>query len=112
MTIPLLNRRLVLEEQVRTQDGAGGFDVVWTPLGNHWAELRAGRGREKAGEFVMVSSLPYQIIVRAAPQGAPSRPKSDQRFREGTRVFRIQAVSEMDAQEHYLICHCIEEVPS
>ncbi len=112
MNTPQLNRRLVLEEQVRTPDGAGGFDVVWTPLGNHWAEVRAGRGREKAAEFVMVSSLPYQIIVRAAPYSAPSRPKPDQRFKEGSRIFRIQAVSENDPQEHYLICHCKEEVPS
>ncbi len=112
MNAPLLNRRLVLEEQTRTPDGAGGFDVVWTALGHVWAEVRAGRGREKAGEFVMVSSLPYQITLRAAPYGAPSRPKPDQRFREGSRIFRIQAVSEADPKEQYLICHCKEEVPS
>lgn len=112
MSTPLLNRKLVLEHAVQTADGAGGFSENWVALGVLWAEITAGAGSEKAGEFITVSSVPYRITVRSAPVGAQSRPKPDQRFRDGTRLFRIKAVTEMDAQAHYLTCFSYEEEAS
>lgn len=110
MTAPRLNRRLVLEEAQRVPDGAGGWSLSWVALGALWAAVDAGSGRERAGEFVTVSSVSYQITVRAAVQGAPSRPKPDQRFRDGARVFRITAVTEDDPGGRYLTCFAQEEV--
>ena len=110
MSVPKLNRRLILEEAQRMPDGAGGFQLNWVPLGALWARLDAGAGRERAGEFLTVSSVPYRITVRAAPYGAPSRPKPEQRLRDGERVFRINAVSEEDPTGHYLTCFAQEEV--
>jgi head-tail adaptor len=112
MTGVLLNRKLVLEEPVRVADGAGGFSESWIAKGSLWAEVKSGTGREKAGEFVTVSSTGYRITVRGAPFGAPSRPKPDQRFREGSRIFRITAVSGRDPGQRYLVCFAKEEVPS
>ncbi|MCB2110652.1 head-tail adaptor protein [Albidovulum sp.] len=109
-TIPRLNRRLTLEEAQRLPDGAGGQTLSWVALGTLWARLDPGTGRERAGEFATLSSVPYRITVRAAPQGAPSRPKPDQRFRDGARIFRILAVTEDDAGAHYLTCFAQEEV--
>ncbi len=48
--------------------------------------------------------------MRAAPIGAPSRPRPDQRFREGARIFRIHSVTERDDQGRYLTCFATEEV--
>lgn len=112
MNAPLLNRKLLLEHAVQTPDGAGGFSESWASLGTLWAEVVAGTGSEKAGEFITVSSVPYRITVRAAPVGAPSRPKPDQRFREGTKLFRIKAVSERDPQARFLTCFAYEEESS
>ncbi|MGO4915416.1 head-tail adaptor protein [Pseudogemmobacter sp. W21_MBD1_M6] len=112
MNGPVLSRRLVLEESQRDADGAGGFSKVWVPLGQVWAEVKAGAGRERSGELVTVSTVPYRITVRAAAVGAPSRPKPDQRFREGARLFRILAVAERDADARYLTCFAHEEVPT
>jgi len=112
MSAPVLNRKLVLEDPVQLPDGSGGFAETWTVLGELWAEVKAGTGREKAGEFVTVSSVPYRITVRGAPVGAASRPKPNQRFREGARLFRIKAVTERDPQARYLTCFAYEEVPS
>ena len=92
MGVIQLTRRLTLEEAQSTPDGSGGS------------------GRERAAEFATVSSVPYRITVRAAPFGAPSRPKPDQRFREGTRLFRILAVADNDDQGRYLTCFAQEEV--
>lgn len=105
-----LNRRLVLETPERALDGAGGHSETWVQQGVLWAEVKAGTGRESAAQFVTISTVPYKIIVRAAPEGSPSRPKPEQRFREGNRVFRILAVSEYDPKAHYLTCHAREEV--
>jgi head-tail adaptor len=110
MNAPRLNRPLVLEEAQRVADGAGGFALSWVALGTLWARVEPGTGRERAGEFVTLSSVPYRITVRAAPQGVASRPKPEQRFRDGARVFRITAVTEEDAEGHYLTCFAQEEV--
>ncbi len=108
--VPVLNRKLTLERPDRVPDGAGGFSETWQVLGILWAEIRPGSGREREGEFLTVSRVPYRITVRAAPAGAPSRPRPEQRFREGTRLFRILAVSENDTRGHYLTCFAEEEV--
>lgn len=112
MKAPLLNRSLVLEAPLRVGDGAGGYVSDWQPLGVVWAEVKPGTGREAAAFAATVSRVPYRITVRAAPYGAPSRPLAGQRFREGDRIYNINAVSERDAQAHYLICHAEEETAS
>lgn len=110
MKRPVLNRKLVLEAPVQTPDGAGGFTTNWAARGTLWAEIRPGTGREKAAEFMTVATIPYRITVRAAPDGAPSRPTPEQRFRAGGRIFRILAVTEADAGARYLVCFAQEEV--
>src|SRR6056297_1513239 len=105
-----LNRQLVLEAPERVADGAGGFTEAWMGLGTLWAELVARTGRERSGESAPVSATGYRITVRAAPEGAAMRPRPGQRFREGTRVFRIEAVAERDAGARFLVCFAEEEV--
>lgn len=110
MNAPQLNRRLVLETPERVADGAGGFTESWTALGSLWAEVSARTGRERAEAGVLVSSVACRIVVRGALTGASARPKPEQRFREGDRVFVIQAVTERDPEGRYLTCFATEEV--
>ena len=105
-----LSRKLVLETPDRVPDGAGGFTQSWTELGALWAEVVARTGREKQGEAVPVSNVGYRITVRAAPVGAEGRPRPDQRFRDGTRLFRILAVADNDPGGRFLTCYAEEEV--
>ena len=103
---PHLNRKLILEAPERVADGAGGFTESWSALGIIWAEvLPRGSGRE-----VEASELGLKITVRAAPQGAPSRPDAAMRFRDGDRLYRIEAVTEADPAGRYLVCFSKEEV--
>ncbi len=111
MRAPHLNRALELQEASRSPDGAGGFTLVWATLGRLWAEVVPGTGRDPAGEEVVLTSVPCRITVRAAPAGAAGRPKPEQRFREGSRVFTILAVAERDPAGRYLTCFCREEGP-
>ncbi len=110
MSAPRLDRALVLEQAEREADGAGGHALNWVALGTLWGDVKPGTGRERAGEFVTLATVPYRITVRAAPVGSPSRPRPEQRLREGSRVFRILAVSEADRAGLYLTCFAQEEV--
>jgi head-tail adaptor len=111
MSAPELNRALVLEAPAQVADGAGGFALSWTAVGTLWGEVAAGSGRDPAGVEVTLATVPYRITVRGAPVGSPRRPKPDQRFRDGTRVYHILAVTERDADALYLTCFAREEVP-
>ena len=109
MKRPVLTRRLTLETRQRIADGAGGFLETWASLGHLWADVTARGGKERADAAVPISATRHRIVVRAAPVGALSRPNATQRFREGSRLFAIRAVTELDAQARYLICDCEEE---
>jgi SPP1 family predicted phage head-tail adaptor len=110
VTCPRLNRQLVLEGAVRSPDGAGGFAEAWVSLGTLWGEVTARTGRERLEAGAPVSTVSYRIVVRAAPVGAPSRPGPQQRLRDGTRIYLIQAVSERDPEGRFLTCFAVEEV--
>ena len=103
---PHLSRQLVLEDPRRLPDGAGGYIESWSALGTLWAEVTALSGRNADQQ----SLQRYRITVRAAPVGATARPRPDQRLREGTRRFRIDAVSEADPGARYLTCFAVEEL--
>ncbi|MGR3803876.1 phage head closure protein [Marinibacterium profundimaris] len=110
MSRPRLNRKLVLESRDRVPDGAGGKTRNWEALGTLWAEVTARSGRERSSAGLPVSRSSYEIKVRAAPVGSPSRPRPDQRFREGERIYAIRAVTETDSGSRYLVCYADEEV--
>ena len=100
----------MLEAPQRVSDGAGGYLETWQALGTLWADVSSRTGRERRDGLTVVSSVGVRIIVRAAPVGAASRPNPEQRFREGSRVFTIRAVAELDAKGRYLECFADEEV--
>lgn len=104
-----LNVALTLETPDRVADGLGGFQLIWRAEGRLWANLRAVGGDQRLAEVGPSSVASWQITVRAAPMGDARRPRADQRFRLGTRVFRIQSVAESDAVGRYLNCLAKEE---
>ena len=97
-----LTRQLTLEAPERVADGAGGFETVWRTLGALWADVAARSGREDFIGAIATPRVRYRILVRGAPVGAPSRPRPDQRLREGARVFNILTVAEHDERGRYL----------
>ncbi|WP_300058245.1 phage head closure protein [uncultured Roseobacter sp.] len=110
MTTPRLNRKLVLEAPQRLDDGAGGYVETWQALGSVWAKVTPRSGRETAVSEVALSTVGYRITLRSAPEGDIRRPVPEQRFREGARLFHIQAVVDDDPDGRYLTCFATEEV--
>lgn len=111
MRAPRLNRALILESPSQTPDGAGGFTLTWTTIGTLWGDVASGSGRDPAGVEFSLSTVPYRITVRGAPVGSPRRPLPEQRFRDGSRVYHLVAVTEADPDGLYLTCFAREEVP-
>ena len=112
MSAPRLTRRLMLEQHIRDEDGAGGHVDHWVVLGTLWAEVRPGPGREREGPGIPMGRVAYRIVVPSALPGSLARPRPDQRLRDGVRVFHILAVSEHDRRGAYLTCFCEEEEPA
>ena len=110
MNAPRLTRRLELQERVDTQDGMGGASVAWTTLGTLWAEMRPRTGRSELVAGRESERQPWRITVRGAPVGAVQRPRPDQRFREGSRVFDILSVAEADGEGRFLTCFAEEGI--
>ena len=109
MSAPRATVPLVLERPERVADGMGGYRVEWRPLGVLYAQMRAGSGAERQGEVGAESVVPWRITVRGARGRDPRRPRPEQRFRLGERVFRIEAVAEADAAGLWLVCLAREE---
>ncbi len=112
MIRPRLRRRLLLEAPAEVADGAGGLVQTWTGLGTLWAEVTPSAGRETEGEGFPQATVPFRITVRGSAVGAPSRPVPGQRFRDGTRVYAILAVTERDPDGRWLACAAREEEPA
>ncbi|MFZ5964710.1 head-tail adaptor protein [Thalassococcus sp. BH17M4-6] len=110
MKTPHLTQALTLEVAQTAPDGAGGWHESWIPRGTLWAELRPRSARETTGEAGALSRASYRIIVRGAPQGHSTRPQPGQRFRLGSRIWAIHAVTEADPTGRYLTCLAEEEV--
>lgn len=109
MNAPVLDRRLTLEEAQTVPDGAGGFAVTWVALGAIWARVSPRGGALRGAVDATLSQASYRITVRSAPVGAPSRPRPEQRFRDGARVFRVTSVADNDDGGRYLTCLAVEE---
>lgn len=107
---PRLTRALTHEALQRVADGMGGYRETWVSLGLVWADIQPGTGRIAGGEFHATATTPYRIILRWMAPGSPDRPQPEQRLREGSRVFRILAVSEEDPHGLYLNLSAVEEV--
>ena len=105
-----LTQRLTLEEAIKTPDGAGGLVQNWTTLGDLWANVDARSGRIRDSGGLAVSAVRYRIVVRAAPVGSDMRPRADQRFKDGTQAYVIDAVAPHDEAGLYLECWARIEV--
>lgn len=104
-----LDRYLRLDGREDVADGAGGFVETWSPLGHHWAEVKARSGTGKTGEFGASAKLTLKITLREAPQGHPARPAPGARFVDGLRRYRILTVHEAQGAPGYLVCFAQEE---
>lgn len=86
------SRYLILEASIRTPDGAGGFDRVWTAQGGFWGDIKLRSGALRHGDFGRLPRLQVRITTHVVPEGSSRRPAPGDRVRDGARVYEVEAV--------------------
>jgi SPP1 family predicted phage head-tail adaptor len=97
-----LDRRLVLEAPVETDDGAGGVTRSYETVTTLWAQVTPARARSAVAADSLAALVTHSIVIRA-----PRAITTLHRFRDGARIFRIVAFRdsadrrflEIDAEE-------------
>ena len=97
-----LNRRLVLQAPVETDDGAGGVTRSYETVATLWAQVTPMSMRTDIAAASLGGALRYRIVIRIR-DGVTTR----HQFADGTHVYRVIAARqsadrrflEIDAEE-------------
>jgi SPP1 family predicted phage head-tail adaptor len=97
-----LNRRLVLEAPVETDDGAGGVTRSYATAATVWASITPVSAKDSVVAQALGDTVTHRIVIRPGPTLT-----TQHRFRDGTRLFYVATVREredrrfleVDAQE-------------
>lgn len=99
-----LRQRLDLETAIATADGAGGSMLSWSFVASLWGDVSPLKADERSIGEGLADLVTHRIVVRKR-----SNMTAGDRFRLGTRLFRIKALSDPDEDGRYLACLCEEE---
>ena len=102
--IGALRHRLVLEGGVRTPDGGGGAMRPWIPVAELWAAITTATGTETVAGEAISGRVSHAIEIRYRNDVSPAM-----RLRQGTRLFDIQAVFDVDGHRRFLKCLAQEQ---
>lgn len=86
-----LNRRLTLQEPVESADDFGGVIRSYGAVTTLWAQVTPVSARAEAVADSLGDAQRYVITIRARADITTRH-----RFVEGTRIYRIVAISESD----------------
>jgi SPP1 family predicted phage head-tail adaptor len=84
-----LDRRLVLEAPVETDDGAGGVTRSFETVASLWAQVTPVRARPNVAADSLAALVTHRIVVRV-----PRAITTLNRLRDGARIFRVVAFRE------------------
>jgi len=84
-----LNRRLVLQAPVESDDGAGGVTRGYATVTTLWAQVVPQSARADVGADSLGAALRFRIVIRARADVTTRH-----RFQEGAVIYRILAARE------------------
>ncbi len=94
-----LTRRVVLEEIVRTPDGAGGATEAWATIATVFASVKALGGGEGFVFDRQTGRATHEIVIRHRTDVKPTM-----RFRLDMRTFEILSALDEDGRRRHLKC--------
>lgn len=97
-----LNRRLVLEAPVETDDGAGGVTVTYQTVATLWANVTPVSARGDVVADRAGATVTHRITLRAR-----SDVTTRHRFQDGDAVYRIAALRQ-SADRRFLLIDAAE----
>ncbi len=98
----ILRHRLTLQQEVQTEDGAGGYVRSWNNLGDIWAEItsvsnRSIYGQEKLYAEQLQSEITHKITIRFR-----SLISTDMRLLFESRIFNIRSIRNINENNEIL----------
>lgn len=82
-----LRARIVIQQEARTPDGAGGYALAWSDVVSLWARIEPVSGRETLQGARLESRVTHRITIRYR-----SGVDAGMRALYGSRIFNIRAV--------------------
>ena len=98
-----LRHRVTLERPVDLADGAGGASRTWAKVEDLWAAITPASASERLAAEALESTATHRIRIRHR-----AGVTSAMRFVLGTRILRIEAVTDPDQRGRWLDCLCRE----
>jgi SPP1 family predicted phage head-tail adaptor len=103
MSVPVssgdLVHRIVIESPVRSDDGAGGGEIVWEPLAEVSAAIWPRSVSQTNGQDRITGRATHDIWLRHRGDVAP-----EMRIRFGTRLFEILGVIDIETRGRWIKC--------
>lgn len=95
-----LNKRITLQEEVKTPDGAGGYSLSWRDIATVWAEIKPLSANKGDEAFVSMQQegRSYAIITIRHREDVTHK----LRILYGLRLFNIISVTNPDEANVYL----------
>lgn len=100
MKIGALGKRIALQAEERTPDGAGGYALAWTTLAALWANIQPLSGREVFSAGHLESRVTHKITFRWQSGLTPT---ASMRVLYKTRTFNIRAVLNADEADRWTV---------
>lgn len=94
-----LNRRIILQKQVETPDGAGGFTAEWVTQATVWAEFEDPKLKTSEATGTIVSELLRGVKIRFRQDVCKGW-----RVVYGTKIFNIDHTYDIEREKTVLVC--------
>jgi SPP1 family predicted phage head-tail adaptor len=96
-----MSHRLILERELRADDGGGGATVTWETVTEMWGAIEMPSGTERVRAGGIEGEVNAVITIRYRDDVAPAM-----RFTAGGLVFEILSALDVDGRRRYLRCQC------
>ena len=96
MRVGELRKRVTVQTETQSTDGAGGYILGWTTFANVWANIKPLTGRE-----IFVASHLEGHVTHHVQMRYLSGVTSDMRLSYNSRLFNIQAVLNTDERNQW-----------
>ncbi len=84
-------------------DDGGGFTESWVAVATIFADVSPISGSERVEADRLTGSVTHDVVLRYRAGVVPAM-----RFRDGTRIFQIIAVIDVEERRRWLKCWCEE----
>jgi SPP1 family predicted phage head-tail adaptor len=100
-TVTRLRHRLTLQQEVKTDDGAGGYVRTWQNVADLWAEISSVNLKSYGNEIFhfgkIQSEISHKVIIRYR-----NTISTNMRLLFGNRVFNIRSILNKDENNEIL----------